>query len=125
MTESDRKPTGKQLEDPTESDRAERLSSLLRTSSEGFRPGFADRVMARLEMEASAPSDLAFVMCAQFRRWAPVGLAAGLALAAFNVSQGNDQAGQSTVEALLGLEPVTLVSAYSIEFPSLDEDGAE
>ena len=125
MTESDSPHTDSDLSDATQAERTRRLVGVLRASREGFRPGFADRVMSRVDEEWVAQNDLVVLMRTQFRRWAPLALAAGLALAAFNVSHGSDQVAQSTMEALLGLEPVTLSSAYSIDIPTLDVKGGQ
>ena len=97
-----------------------RLQDLLRSATPGFEPGFADRVMDRVEVTAAEGEvSISFTMVQHFRRWAPMAMAAGLALAAFNVSHAAGAAGQSRFDALLGIEPVSVVSAYAITVPGM------
>lgn len=102
-----------------------KLEELLRSSTPGFRAGFADRVMERVAAEASTGDVIARTMQRQFTRWAPIGLAASLALAAFNVSSAQEESGLTPIEAVLGLEPVTVVSAYAIAVPGSTGFGEE
>ncbi len=101
------------------------LAGLLREATPGFDTGFADRVMARLDVRRREEADLEQVMRRQFKRWAPIGFAAGLVLAAFNFAQAAGDASQSPLEAMLGLEPVAVGYAYSIEIPGMDVTGDE
>jgi hypothetical protein len=101
------------------------VADLLREATPDFDPGFADRVMARLDARGREEADLERAMRRQFRRLAPVGFAAGLALAAFNLTQAGDDASQSAIEAVLGLDPVSVGYAYSIEVPGMDVTGDE
>ncbi len=76
-----------------------------------FEPGFTDRVMAGLAPAVrrplrSASNALAF----QFRRLAPAALALIAALLAYNLSA--ELVRQSALEAALGLQPVTVETAY-------------
>lgn len=124
MTGSNQEPTRPRSADVADTEREGRIAELLRESREGFEPGFVDRAMGRLDEERDREVDLPRVMRRQFGRWAPLGLAAGLALAAFNLSRAGEES-QGTIEALLGLEPVTLSSAYSIALPSMSETGVQ
>ncbi|MEM7414930.1 MAG: hypothetical protein AAF389_05485 [Gemmatimonadota bacterium] len=96
------------------------LEELLRSSVPGFDAGFADRVVERVE--GLSVDETARAVSGYFRRWAPLALAASLVLAAFNVVT-TSQDGQSTFDAVLGLEPVSVQSAYAITV--LDADNGE
>ncbi len=90
-----------------------------------FEEGFVDRVMHRLEPELKAEPvptlrlepDSSAALGWAFRRLAPLATAAVIALAVFNM-QGAREA-QTALEAILGLEPVTLETTYTI--PTLPE----
>ncbi len=75
-----------------------------------FGPGFSDRVMARLGSSRVAPLNAGLERW--FVRLVPVALAAAAVLAALNLRQGS--AGQSKVDAMLGLPAVTLAAAYEL-----------
>jgi len=124
MTGSNQGPTRPRSADVTEMEREGRMADLLRGSKEGFEPGFVDRVMERLDEELAREVDLPRVMRRQFGRWAPLGFEAGLALAAFNLSQARAEP-QGMVESLLGLEPITMSTVYSIEVPGMNETGVQ
>ena len=75
-----------------------------------FGPGFADRVMRRVQ-EESAPFEVLLV--AQFRWLAAAAMLAAMALGAYSVLGPERYESQSTLEAALGLEPVSLETVYS------------
>jgi hypothetical protein len=80
-----------------------------------FGPGFVDRVMARVS-EAPAPVIvLDSALRRQFRRLVPLAAAVMIGLAAHNLILRPAGVEQSTIEAALGLEPVTLDVAYAFE----------
>ena len=101
------------------------LADLLREATPDFDPGFADRVMSRLDARQADDAELERAMRRQFKRWVPLGFAAGLALAAFNVAQAGGEDSRSALEAALGLDPVSVGYAYSIEVPGMDITGDE
>ena len=114
----------------------ERLEAELRAARPTrFAPGFVERVIHRLP-ESAAP-EIAFdspvflldsSLRRQFGRLLPLAAAALIGLVAHNLIVGPVGAGQSALEAALGLEPVTLDVAYAFE-PTLyavsSADGAE
>lgn len=73
-----------------------------------FEPGFADRVMARLEEQPSLSDGLQTA----FFRLAPVAAAAILVLAATNLA-GTRASGQPILDRVLSLRPVTLEAAMT------------
>ena len=75
-----------------------------------FGPGFGDRVMTRLGSSRVAPLNGGLERW--FVRLVPVALAAAAVLAAINLRHGG--AGQTKVEAMLGLPVVTLAAAYEL-----------
>ena len=80
-----------------------------------FGPGFVERVMARVP-EAPAPVIvLDSALRRQFRRLVPLAAAVMVGLAAHNLIVSPAGVGQSTLEAALGLEPVTLDVAYAFD----------
>lgn len=106
---------------------ARAAEGLLREAGEAgpktFEPGFAGRVMERVRAERADVArgarshegsawSLDAVLRRQFLRLAPVGLAALVAVGAYNLSAASDV--QSPVEAALGLEPVTLDAVYEM-----------
>ncbi len=103
------------------SEGGERLESMLRSSAGRFDSGFADRVMDRIEQEPPLRLELATVMASQFRRLVPIGLAAGLALAAFNIARADEAAGQTVAEAAFGLVPPEQSSLYTINIPGISD----
>lgn len=100
--------------DLTESQR--KLAAELRAARiTSFGPGFVERVMQRLP-EAPAPVIvLDSALRRQFRRLVPLAAAVMIGLAAHNLILSPAGVGQSTIEAALGLEPVTLDVAYAVE----------
>lgn len=85
------------------------------TSQPRFGEGFATRTMARIRRERAEheAASLETVLARFFTRLAPVAAALALALFAVNLLV-LDAPDQSRWEAALGLEPITLESAYSI-----------
>ncbi len=79
--------------------------------SVAFEGGFADRVMARVSRGTVFSFDDA--LRRQFRWIAPMAAAASIVLLALNVSVFS-QPEQSTLEAVAGLDPITVESVYSI-----------
>lgn len=104
-----------------QSERGDKLEQLLQSSAQPFDPGFVDRVMDRIEHEPTLRLDLAAVMMRQFRVLAPIGLAAGIALAVFNVTQASES-GQTLAEAAFGVDPVSVTELYTISVPGVMEE---
>ena len=108
-------------------DRAAGLEPLLRAQRvEAFEPGFAWRVMHRLRAERMDPrAALAAVVSRYFLRLAPVAGLATVALALLNVRAASQ--GQTALEAVLGLPPVTVEQAYqpfeAASTPAKEGDG--
>jgi len=75
-----------------------------------FAPGFAGRVMARLERQPSLAEGLQAV----FLRLAPLAAAAVLILATVNL-MNTRASGRPLLDRVLTLQPVDLASAYSLE----------
>jgi hypothetical protein len=100
--------------DLTESQR--KLAAELRAArTTSFGPGFVERVMARVP-EAPAPVIvLDSALRRQFRRLVPLAAAVMIGLAAHNLIVSPTGVEQSTIEAALGLEPVTLDVAYAFD----------
>ncbi len=87
------------------------LSRLLREHRPAsFGPGFSDRVMRRVAEEQE--SGLVLVAPAQFLRVAATGALIAAALATFSLLQRSEERTQSTLEALLGLDPITVSTVY-------------
>lgn len=98
-----------------ESPQADELRALLRDArTSSFAPGFADRVMARMERAAAEPAPV-LVLERRLQRYfvwlAPAALAATLLLGFLNMRAS----GRSDVGGAIGLPQVTLASAYSLE----------
>lgn len=93
-----------------ERNRVEEL--VTRHARRSFGPGFADRVMDRVGDESRGFEGLLLM---QFRRVALVGALAAVLVATANLIGGLSRSDQTIVEALLGLEPVTVDSIYSVE----------
>jgi anti-sigma factor RsiW len=105
----------------TAEERLVRVHARVREAPRGeFRPGFADRVMARVRAET--PRRLQSSLALHFRRLAPAALALILGLLAHNLLTGGAQA-QSPVEAALGLKPVTLDVAFGFDPATYQADG--
>ena len=105
----------------SQSDRGDQVEGWLQSSAQSFDQGFADRVMDRIEHEPALRLDLATIMARQFRVLAPIGLAAGLALAVFNVAQANES-GQTLAEAAFGVDPVSVDGLYTISVPGVTDE---
>ena len=75
-----------------------------------FGPGFADRVMERVGEETSS-----LVLLPQFWRLATAAAALTLLLIGYSVLWTEPMDGQSFMEAALGLEPVSIESAYGLD----------
>src|SRR5689334_18813236 len=88
------------------------VEPLLRAQrADAFEPGFAWRVMHRLRAgEADPRAALAAVVQRYFLRLAPVAGLATVSLALLNVRAASR--GQTALEAVLGLPPVTVEQAY-------------
>ena len=99
------------------------LLNAIRDAKQGFEPGFASRVMARIAEEHEGAGNLSSALRARFRRWAPLGLAASLALAAFNLSQADLSSGGGFLDGLLGLETEPIGFRYQISVPGMGEGG--
>lgn len=80
------------------------------TQSLTFEAGFADRVMARLAQPRPLSSGLTRV----FVHIAPWAVAAALVLGTMNLINTR-ASGQPFVDRVLGLRPVTLASAFSLD----------
>ena len=90
-----------------------RVEQLLRAErATAFAPGFAWRVMHRLRAETADPrAALAAGLQRYFLRLAPVAALAAAALVVVNVRAAG--AGESAVDAALGLPGVTVEQAYA------------
>jgi len=89
----------------------EALGKLLRAHrGSQFGPGFADRVMRRVEREQAGP--LAAIMPTEFFRLAVVALVIAAALVTFNIAGSATDTAQTTLEAVLGLQPLTADAVY-------------
>lgn len=100
-----------------ETDPVDELTRHLREAADGrFAPGFADRVMDRIASEADIRVvSLTTPLRGQFLRLAPLAAAVLVALGAYNLIGAGASDGRSPLEAALGLEPVTLETAYAFE----------
>ena len=98
-----------------ESPQSDKLVALLRAArAPSFAPGFADRVMLRMQRAAAEPAPVLLLernLQRYFLWLAPAALAATLLLAFLNMRS----AGRTDVAAALGLPQVTLASAYSLD----------
>jgi hypothetical protein len=93
------------------------LDALLRGGrAEAFAPGFAHRVMRRVRDEQAPGAMFTAVLQRQFLRLAPLAAAAVLVLAGWNLRASD--AGQTPVEAALGLPAVTLDAVWSVDAPA-------
>jgi hypothetical protein len=87
------------------------LASLVRSAAPvAFEPGFAERVLARLDAERN--ESFAVVLERQFRRVVPLLAAASLLLAAYNWWGARATAG-SAIDAALNLPRVSIATAYT------------
>jgi hypothetical protein len=81
-----------------------------------FEPGFSGRVMERLRAEVEAPVIvLSRTLGRQFLRLAPIAAAVLVALSAYSLLGLGASSGQSVLEAALGLEPLTVETAYALD----------
>ncbi len=81
-----------------------------------FEPGFSGRVMESLRAEAEAPVIvLSRTLGRQFLRLAPIAAAVLVALSAYSLLGLGSSSGQSVLEAALGLEPLTVETAYALD----------
>ena len=98
-----------------ESPHNDELAALLRSArAESFAPGFADRVMLRMQNASSEPTPKVVLqrkLQHHFLWLAPAALAATLLLGFLNMRA----AGRSDIGAALGLPQVTLATAYSLD----------
>lgn len=95
----------------TEQDRDTETERLVRTHARrSFGPGFADRVMERVAEDATS-----LVLLPQFWRLATAAVTLTLLLIGYSVLWTEAAEGQSFMEAALGLEPVSLESAYGLD----------
>ncbi|NKB86759.1 MAG: hypothetical protein GKS06_00865 [Acidobacteria bacterium] len=89
------------------------LEQLLRDKGRSnFGPGFADRVMRRVEEEPVGWIDS--LTLPDFVRFAAAALVLAVALAVFSLS-GSSERSQTALEAVLGLDPVTATSIYDAQ----------
>lgn len=102
------------------------LQAAVQTSSEqALKPFFADRVMRRLapatQRLATAPDEVLFGSL--LRLFRPVALASLLIIlgfATYNITLSDTYGAQpTTTEAVLGLRPVTLTTAYNFDFETI------
>ena len=95
---------------PDETELEARMARLRqRAGPVAFEAGFADRVMARLERQASLTDGLRTA----FVRLAPLAAAAVLVLATVNL-MNTRTSGQPLLDRVLQLQPVSLAAAYSL-----------
>lgn len=89
------------------------VASMLQASrADRFAPGFADRVMARMEVRGAAPVlRLERSLGRTFLWVAPMALAATLVLAVLNMRS----TGSTSLEGALGLPKVTLSAVYQLD----------
>ncbi len=86
-----------------------------------FGPGFADRVMSRIDEDATG-----LVLLPQFLGLAAAAATVTLLLIGYSVLWTEPLEGQSFIEAVLGLEPVSIESAYGLDdkLPYIDGDNS-
>jgi len=97
------------------------LQMTVKTEAEtALKPFFADRLMRKLAptLRRVAPEEiLVGALMRVFRPVALVGLLVILLLSGYNLTRsGSYEAGQTTTEAVLGLPPVALATAYELDF---------
>ena len=105
-------------------------SAVHTTSEQALQPFFTDRLMRRLDparLRRSPDEELFGALLWLFRPVAVAGMMLILMLAAYNVIQAYDsEVPASTTEAVLGLPPVSLATAYEVHYlpgdPSADTD---
>lgn len=82
---------------------------------EHFADGFADRVVARWHADRSAELSIGAIVAVQFRKFVPYAIAAAAVLAVYNVRHQARSSGQTVVEAMVGVQPVTVESLYGLD----------
>ena len=80
-----------------------------------FAEGFADRTVARWHADRSAELSIGMVVAVQFRKFVPYAIAAAAVLAVYNVRHQARSSGQTVVEAMVGVQPVTVESFYGLD----------
>ncbi len=85
-----------------------------------FGPGFADRVMDRVDEDTSG-----LVLMPQFLGLAAAAATVTLLLIGYSVLWTQPVEGQSFMEAVLGLEPVSIESAYGLVDKLPDVEASE
>lgn len=91
-----------------------------------FAPGFPDRVLERIRAEGETPVIvLSSALGRQFLRLAPFAAALLVALSAYSLLGLGASSGQSVLETALGLEPLTVETAYALDqsFYAVEVDG--
>jgi hypothetical protein len=93
----------------------ERIESMVRDAlndsrRDSFDPGFSDRAVARWRSSRDSVS-LGYVIARDFKRLAPIAIAAAMLLAFYNARAS---AGSPTIDRLLGLTTVTADAAYDL-----------
>jgi hypothetical protein len=94
------------------------LILLLRELREGprpsFSPGFAARVVARMRTERMESVSVAEIFLSLFKRASPFALSLAVVLLVANATLLRSPQ-QNTLEAALGLTPITLEAIYDVE----------
>jgi peptidoglycan/LPS O-acetylase OafA/YrhL len=100
-----------------ERDLLDTLGPIIRDAEDRrFEAGFSGRVMERLRAEAEAPVIvLSRTLGRQFLRLAPIAAAVLVALSAYSLLGLGASSGQSVLETALGLEPLTVETAYALD----------
>ena len=98
-------------------DLLDKLTPIIRDAEQRrFEPGFSQRVMERLRGEVVVPVIvLSRTLGRQFMRLAPVAAAVLVALSAYSLLGLGAASGQSVLETALGLEPLTVETAYELD----------
>ena len=100
---------------------AELQTLLERSRADRFGPGFADRVMRRVEDERDA--GFLLISPGQFLRVAAAALIVAVLLAGLSLAGRSADSGQTALEALFGLQPVTASAVYDAgAFSPLNEE---
>ncbi len=96
------------------------------SSEQALKPFFADRLMRRLapatqRLAVAGPDEVLFgSLLRLFRPVAVVGVLIILGFASYNVTLSSSYDAQpTTTEAVLGLQPVTLTTAYNYDFETI------
>ena len=116
LSESEEQEFQKKLEGDgdlrAEYERLTLLSGMITASAHNaFGPSFADRVVEKLGSSSGTERfTIGDVLGSLFARLAPIALGITIALGAYNITTSH--ADQSTLEAALGLQPVTVEAGY-------------